>query len=881
MPVPQQQAIAHVDHWFRQRGWKVFDFQRETWQAYLNGEHGLVHSPTGTGKTLAVLLGPVIEWLIENPGESNRLKQSHAELAGSNSNVSSLREIPKAVKKTSIEKLNRDKTRRRQLPKLNADSHVQILWITPLRALATDTTQSLAKALDGLGIPWQIEKRTSDTDPAVRNRQRTRFPEVLVTTPESLTLMLSWPDSLGRFSQLKLLVVDEWHDLMGSKRGVQTELALARIRRIQPQVRVWGLSATIGNLNEALITLNGESFLTPDDPHTGTARLIRGTLEKKIEINSLIPADMERFPWLGHLGIRLAPEVARLILSKTSCLVFTNTRSQTEFWYKALLACEPKLAGTIAVHHGSLDREVRYWVEDALRDGKLTCCVCTASLDLGVDFTVVDHVIQIGSPKGYARLLQRAGRSGHQPGQPSRVTFVPTNAIELIELAALRDAIEAGKIESRVPLSKPLDVLAQHVVTVALGGGFEPNELLAEVRTTAAYRDLTEEEWQWVLNFAEHGSESLAAYPDFHRIVNMDGRYAVPDKRIGRLHRLSIGTIVSDAAVTVKYLKGGSLGTVEESFIGRMEPGDKFMLGGKLLELIKIHDNAAFVKRATGKTTTIPRWMGGRMPLSSELSQAIREKLQQSSDGRFESPEMKSVESLLEIQNTWSIVPNSNQLLIERLKDRDVFHLFVFPFDGRLVHEGMAALFAWRMSRLEPISFSMAMNDYGFVLSSPTEPPLGLAMDAGLLNPENLADDILSSLNASEMSKRQFREIARVAGLIFEGYPGQRKKAPHLQASSNLFYDVFAEYDPNNLLLKQAHREVLQRQLEQDRLLEVLRRLQNSEIVIRDLQRPSPLAFGLIVDGLRDRLSSEKLSDRIARMQKQLEVAADKSLGKK
>ncbi len=926
MPTLQQQSVAYVRRWFRQSGWKPFPFQEKTWQSYLRGEHGLVHSPTGTGKTLAVFLGPVIEWLAENKEAFRELKKNQkqqmakfsnaiqaepsggpavgsrpvvatsgvkakatgeatvtsgestltsgeATVTSGESTLTSVRKIPPPVKRTSIEKLNRSQVRRRKLPPYNPNSKLQVLWITPLRALATDTQTNLGQALDGLGIPWQIEKRTGDTDSAVRARQRKRFPEVLITTPESFTLMLSWPDNLERFSDLKLVVVDEWHELMGTKRGVQTELALARVRKLQPKVRLWGLSATIGNLDEAMDVLLGPE-------NAGSGRMIRSELKKEIAIESLIPEDIERFPWAGHLGIRLAPQVAEIVAKSESSLVFTNTRSQTEFWYRALLNAKPDLAGEIAVHHGSLDRQVRHWVEDSLRDGKLSCCVCTASLDLGVDFTVVDHVIQIGSPKGNARLLQRAGRSGHQPGVPSRVTFVPTNAIELVELAALRDAIAAGQIESRPPLNRPLDVLAQHVVTVALGGGFKSAGLLEEVRQTNAYKSLTEIEWQWVLDFAEHGGSSLTAYPDFHRIENVDGVFTVAEKRIARLHRLSIGTIVSDAAIKVKYLKGGPLGTVEESFIGRMDPGDKFMLGGKLLELVKIHDNAAWVRRAKGTTSTIPRWMGGRMPLSSELSQAIREKFQSAREGRFESAEMKSVKPLLELQNTWSTLPATNQLLIERLKNRYGYHIFVYPFDGRLVHEGMAALFAWRMARLQPISFSMAMNDYGLVLVSPTEAPLQRALDRGLMDWETIGSDLRSSLNASEMSKRQFREIARVAGLIFQGYPGQRKSARHLQASSNLFYDVFAEYDPNNLLLLQARREVLERQLEESRLVSVLKRLNASEIVIRDLKRATPLAFPLLIDGLRDRLSSEKLSDRIRRMQESLEKAAEQTMGK-
>ena len=876
MPTIEQQVIAYIRRWFKRHRRRTFAFQEQAWRSFLKGQHGLIHAPTGTGKTLAAFLGPVIEWLKENVAVFKELRRCEKEgqvtkpaLVPVHAASKSEREAPRK-KQTSIEKLNRVKLKRVRTRKLNPGSQLQILWVTPLRALASDTVESLKTAIEQLGIPWQVEKRTGDTDPNVRNRQRKTFPEVLVTTPESLTLMLSWPDSLDRFSALRTILVDEWHELMGSKRGVQTELALARIRRKCPHVRTWGLSATIGNLEEALETLCGIN-----GAGNAPTQLIRGDLEKRIEIESVIPENIERFPWAGHLGIRLAPPVADLIENSTSCLVFTNTRSQTEFWYRAIIAAKPNLAGQVAVHHGSLDRDLRTWVENSLRDGTLRCCVCTSSLDLGVDFTVVDQVIQVGSPKGNARLLQRAGRSGHQPGLPSRVAFVPTNAIELVELAALRDAIGKGRIESRPAVLKPLDVLAQHVVTIALGGGFEPAELLCEVRTTKAYCELTDQEWQWVVDFCERGGSSLQAYPDFHRIVNINGKYVVEDKRIARLHRLSIGTIVSDAAIKVKYLKGGSLGTVEESFIGRMEPGDKFMLAGKLLELVKIHDNAAWVKKAKGSTTTIPRWMGGRMPLSTELSQAIREKLQEARNGKFESPEMQAVLPLMEIQNQWSIIPNKNQLLIERLKDRDGYHVFIYPFDGRLVHEGMAALIAWRLSRRMPITFTMAMNDYGLVITSATEVPAEEIARPELYSWQNVAHDVFSTLNASEMSKQQFREIARIAGLIFEGYPGQRKSARQIRASSNLFFDVFTNYDPENMLLLQAKREVMQRQLEEQRLVKVLQRIENSELVIQDLKKPTPLAFPLIVDGLRDRLSSEKLSDRIKRMQQTLEKAAD------
>jgi ATP-dependent Lhr-like helicase len=823
MVASKTRAVKHLANWFKEHGRRPFPFQKQTWEAYLDGKSGLIHSPTGTGKTLAVFLGPVLEWLAE---------QNPKEVVAK----------PQAAKK------------------------LRVLWITPLRALATDTEFNLATAVRQLEIPWTVEKRTGDTSSSVRQKQRDRYPEVLITTPESLSLMLCQTDLAERLSDLRCVVVDEWHELLGSKRGTQTELGLARVRKICPNVRVWGLSATLGNLDEALATLLG------CDDREGV--LISSDLKKKYVIDSLIPAEIERFPWAGHLGTRLAPEVAKLVSASKSTLVFTNTRSQTEIWYQALLKELPELAGLMAVHHGSLDIEVRRWVENELRSGKLRCCVCTSSLDLGVDFSEVERVVQIGSPKGNARLLQRAGRSGHQPRVPSRITFVPTNALELMELAAVRDGLAEGKIESRRPLRKPLDVLAQHLVTISIGGGFRPEELLAEVRTTAAYRDLTDEEWQWVLEFARQGGSSLKAYPDFHRIQQHNDVYHVSNAQIARTHRLNIGTIVSDVSVVVKYLKGPRLGTVEESFISKIQPGETFMLGGKLLELVRIHDNTAWVRRAKGMSKAIPRWLGGRIPLSSELAHAMREKLAEAHHGKFSSLEMRALEPLLELQDSWSAIPTTSQLLVERFKDRDGHHLFLYPFAGRLAHEGLASLLALRMSRLAPITFSMAMNDYGLVLVSRDLAPFDEALERDLWNTEHVADDILVSLNASELSKRQFREIARVAGLIFQGYPGSRKSGRQIQASSNLFYDVFQEYDPENLLLHQARQEVLEQQLEYTRLVEALKRIAECELLVRHLPKPSPLSFPLLVDGMRDRLTSEKMWDRVKKLQAKLEESA-------
>ncbi|MEO8561701.1 MAG: ligase-associated DNA damage response DEXH box helicase [bacterium] len=823
--------LRPLERYFESRGWTPLGFQREVWRAYLDGASGLVHAATGTGKTLAAWGGPLLEWLAAN-GSAPTSNGTQPRL------------------------------RRAATPPL------RVLWLTPLRALAADTLESLAEPLAALGIPWSLESRTGDTTPGVRARQSKRLPTALVTTPESLTLLLTRADAHEIFTDLAAVIVDEWHELMGTKRGVQTELALARLRTLAPAARIWGLSATIGNLSDARDALLGVG------PDARPGRIVLGAESKSTVVDALIPPVIERFPWAGHLGTQLVPQVVAAIEEGTSALVFTNTRSQAEIWYQAILAAKPEWAGSIAVHHGSLDRKTRDWVEHQMRAGTLRCVVATSSLDLGVDFTPVDRVLQIGSPKGVARLLQRAGRSGHRPGAPSRVTCVPTNALELLEVAAVRDGMETGRIESRQQVECPLDVLAQHLVTVALGGGFVAHELLDEVRGTRAYAALTDLEWDWTLHFVRSGGETLAEYPEYARLELERGRFVLNDREQARRHRMSIGTIVSDAQIVVQYLRGGVLGSVEESFAARLAPGSRFFFAGTPLEFVRVRDMRVWVRRAPNTKGAIPRWMGSRLPLSGELASLLRRRLGEAADGVFRGAELEALRPLLEIQRKWSAIPRANELLVERMKSRDGWHLFVYPLEGRLVHEGLAALFAYRMARLRPISFVMSSNDWGLELLSPDEPPLDEALAADLLSPDDLAEDIPASLNAAEMAKRQFREIARVAGLVFPGLPRSGKTARQLQASSGLFFDVFKRYEPGNLLLAQAHREVLERQLERSRLGAALQRLSTARVVITTPKRFTPLSFPLLVDRTRNKVSSEKLADRIKRMQLALERAA-------
>jgi ATP-dependent Lhr-like helicase len=679
-PYTPAHALAPLERWFAAHGWQPFPFQREAWAAYLAGESGLIHSPTGSGKTLAVWGGALAEAVAETAGAEN----ASAETAAA---------VPAAVH-------TRKPPRRGDAPPL------RVLWITPLRALAADTAAALAEPAAALGLNWTVETRTSDTKASLRARQRDRLPTTLVTTPESLSVLLASDRARTLFTDLRLVVCDEWHELLSTKRGAQAELALARLRAFRPGLRVWGVSATLGNLAAAQRALLGVA-----DPETGEVprgRVIRGADDKPVRIEAVIPATMERFPWAGHLGLRLLDRVVAHIEAAASTLVFTNTRAQTELWFDALTEARPDWIGQVALHHGSLAPDVRAWVEEALKNGRLRCVVCTSSLDLGVDFAPVEQVIQVGSPKSVGRLMQRAGRSGHRPGAESRVLCVPTHALELIEIAGARRAAARGHIEARPPLHKPLDVLAQHLVTVALGGGFTADALYDEVRTAAAYADLSPEEWAWTLDFVTHGG-ALSAYAQYHRVQAEDGRYTVSDRRIAQMHRMSIGTIMSDPLLTVQYVRGEKLGSIDEAFASRLKPGDRFTLGGRTLEFVRLREMTVFVRRAASGRGVVPRWTGGSLPISGQLSEAFRAELAKARAGEWDSPELEAVRPILALQAKWSHIPAEDELLVETTETREGHHIFCYPFAGRLAHEpGIAEDGILPLEKLSPSSCRLA-----------------------------------------------------------------------------------------------------------------------------------------------------------------------------
>ncbi len=813
MPVAEKEFQPAL-RWFKKLKWKPQDFQQETWRTYLDGKSGLVNAPTGSGKTYSLGLAIMLEDL--------------------------------------------------RLPKKKTKEKAQLraIWITPIRALSIEIEQALTRAAEALELDWKIESRTGDTSLSQRQKQRRTVPQILITTPESLHLLLASKDAKDFFSGLRCVVADEWHELLGSKRAVQLELALSRLKVMSPALKIWGISATIGNIEEAMAVLLGDQSNYPD------ATIIKADIKKSLEIVSIIPDEVEQYPWAGHLGIKLLPKVLPIIHKSEATLIFTNTRSQCEMWYQRLLDAAPELSGIMAMHHGSISRELRQWVEEALNTGKLKVVVCTSSLDLGVDFRPVETVVQVGSPKGVARFMQRAGRSGHSPGQTSRIYFLPTNSLELIEAAALRQAINEGTLESRLPFIRSFDVLVQYLVTLAVGDGFYPKEIYPEIKSTFCFQSITTEEWNWVLSFITQGGESLSSYEEYSKVeVEANGKYKVNNRRIAMRHRLGIGTIVSDSSLAIKYVSGGYLGTIEEWFISRLKPGDVFWFAGRNLELVRIKDMTVQVRNSTGsKRGMVPSWQGGRMPLSSTLSTMLRHKLTEIIAGGELEPELAAIKPIVERQQRESLVPNENQLLIEYTKSRDGYHIFVYPFEGRFVHEGLAALIAYRIAQIQPISFTIAYNDYGFELLSDTEVELEEALSQDLFTTENLYNDIQASVNAVEMARRRFRDIAGIAGLTFKGFPGKQQKDRHLQASSQLFFGVFSDYEPGNLLLKQSFAEVMEFQLEETRMREALNRIGRQAIMLKHVPKFTPFCFPLVVDRMREKLSSEKLEDRIAKM---------------
>ncbi|MDG4951210.1 ligase-associated DNA damage response DEXH box helicase [Weeksellaceae bacterium KMM 9724] len=791
------------------KGNEAFPFQEKTWAKFSTGHSGMVVAPTGYGKTFSVFLAVLTDYL------------NH--------------------------------------PKKYAGKGIKLIWVSPLRSLAKDLQRAMQEVINEIGLDWLVETRNGDTPAKIKQRQARSMPEILIVTPETLHLLFAMKNHQRFFKNIQCIAVDEWHELLGSKRGVLTELAISYLQKFNAQLKIWGITATIGNLEEAM-----EVLIPYDIKKTS----VETKLKKKTEIETVFPDEIEVLPWAGHLGSKMVDKILPIINQAETALIFTNTRSQSEIWYQLILAGDPSLAGLIAIHHGSIDKNLREWIEDNLSSGRLKAVIATSSLDLGVDFKPVDTVIQIGSVKGVARFLQRAGRSGHSPFETSKIYFVPTHSLELIEISAIKEAVKQKVIEVRTPMVLTYDVLIQFLVTLAVGDGFREDEVKEIVERIHAFKYLSKEDWAWAFNFITQGGTALKRYEEYHKVeIQEDGLYKVTNRRIASLHRMNMGVIVSDVMMKVKFRSGGYIGMVEEYFISKMKIGDKFILAGRTLELLNIKDTIAYVKSSSGKAIT-PSWLGGRLPLSSDLSHFMRTKLADALQPAPKEKELKFLNPLLIRQDERSHIPKSDEFLVEMIKTRDGHHLFMYPFEGRLVHEIFASIIAYRISLIKPISFTIAMNDYGFELLSDQEIPLDEESLFKILSLENLMQDAVGSVNATEMASRKFRDIAVISGLVLQNYYGKSKNHKSLQSSSGLIFRVLEDYEPNNLLLKQAYTEVFDQQFEEVRLKKAFNRIAHSRLIFKRATAFTPLSFPIKVDSLRASMSNEDLVKRIEKMQK-------------
>ncbi|MFL2516597.1 MAG: ligase-associated DNA damage response DEXH box helicase [Parasynechococcus sp.] len=804
--------LQPIHKWFKHQGWTPLPFQRKTWEAYLEGKSGLIQVPTGSGKTYAAVMGPIARMLADNTDRKG----------------------------------------------------IRLLYLTPLRALSRDLALAIRDPIDVMSWPLRVGIRNGDSKSSERTKQLRSPPEILVTTPESLTLLLSNPKAEELFNNLDTVILDEWHELMGSKRGSQTELCLSWLRQQRPGLQTWAISATIGNLNQAARHALGTK---------GKPMMVGGAPARTTDIRSIFPDKIDGFPWAGHLGLRMYEELVAVLNPNISTLLFTNTRNQSERWHQCLRFACPEMEGALALHHSAIDRGERESIESAVKAGDIRWVVCTSSLDLGVDFQPVEQVVQIGSPKNLARLLQRAGRSSHIPGGTSKVLFMPTNALELLELSAVRRGLEEGLVEQRKPPNAPLDVLLQHLTSLACGPGFNAEQTLNAVKESACYEHLSEEDWDWCLIFLKEGGECLGAYPRYKKLEwNKESkRYHIREKMIARLHRFNIGTITAAPSITVRFIRGAILGHVEETFISQLKPKDVFFFSGRQLEFIRLREMTAYVKVSTKKSRTVPAWAGGQMALSDLLTHHLRQEIDRARREELDTPELKALKPLFDRQKDLSVLPKTNQLLIETCQTREGSHLFAYPFEGRFVHEGIGFLWASRLTKLNRGTITVSVNDYGFELLAPRSYPMAELVEEHsdlLLDKDNLENDLRNALNLSELQRRRFRAIAQIAGLMNRGFPGSTKSTGQLQISASLLFDVFNRHEPSNRLLQQAYQEVMHDQLELSRLEHALTRASEQEWLHVKTPRPGPLAFPLLVERLNSRMSNETVLERIMRMQK-------------
>ena len=778
-----------LTEWFAAKGWHPRTHQLAMLDEARAGRHALLVATTGAGKTLAGFL-PTLTELIEQPSEG-----------------------------------------------------LHTLYVSPLKALAVDIRRNLVTPIEEMGLDIRVETRTGDTSSDKKARQRVKPPQILLTTPESLSLLLSYPDAETMFAGLKTIVVDEVHAFATGKRGDLLSLCMARLQRLSPSLRRVALSATVADPD------GYRAWLAPDGDIDAVG-LVTGEPGAPPDIRILLPED--RIPWAGHSGRYAAAQVMRVIEANRTTILFCNTRSLAELIFQDVWKANDKSL-PIGVHHGSLSLEARQKVEAAMADGKLRALVATASLDLGVDWGDVDCVIQMGAPKGSSRLLQRIGRANHRLDESSRAILVPGNRFEYLEARAALDAVEAGELDPDLFRPGALDVLAQHVMACACAAPFEQGALLNEIRSAMPYSALDDETFDRVLRFIADGGYALRAYDRFKRLVQQaDGTWRVTHPQFVAQHRLNAGIIVEATMLKVRFRNGRQLGRVEEGFAATLAPGDTFFFAGLSLEVESI-DGEDLIVRATSRPARIPTYGGSRLPLSTSLADRVRAFLSDRQEwDRFPA----DVHDWLEMQDRRSVLPRPGQLLVETFPREGRHYMVAYSFEGWNAHQSLGMLITRRMEAqgLKPLGFvasDYALACYG--LEKVTDP-------ASLFSSDILENEFVDWVQQSHLLKRAFREVAVIGGLVDRQHPGKRKTGRQVTFSTDLIYDVLRKYEPGHLLLQAAWDDARARMTDVGRLANLLDRAGGTMLHV-DLERVSPLAVPVLVLIGRERVATGSADD--------------------
>ena len=784
------QIPPELESWFAAREWRVRRHQAEMLSASDAGEHALLVADTGAGKTLAGFLPTLADFAPSRLGDAPPPEGLHT------------------------------------------------LYVSPLKALAHDVQRNLLTPIEEIGLPIRVETRSGDTPSDRKKRQRQRPPHVLLTTPESLSLLLSFPDSLELFRGLKRVVIDEVHAFATGKRGDLLALALTRLQAIAPGMQRAALSATVANVRGFREWLAPQ----PGDGEIAEVRLVEGEAGAPAEVEILLPEE-ERVPWGGHAATWAIPQLYEQVKANRTSLIFTNTRFLAEYIFQHLWDVnEDKLP--IGIHHGSLSKEARRKVEGAMARGELRALVATASLDLGVDWGDIDLVVQMGAPKGSSRLLQRIGRANHRLDQPSRALLVPGNRFEFLEATAAKDAVDEGQRDGENFRPGGLDVLAQHVMACACAAPFEESALLAEIRTCEAYGWVDEEAWQRVLTFVATGGYALKAYDKFRRIVRgPDGVWRLAHPEQAARHRMNAGIIMDGEMLDVRIVAGRSrggrsLGRVEERFAAQLTPGDTFAFAGMSLEVVKLQDMEVLV-RAAKTSAAIPSYGGQRMPLTTHLAERVRAMLvDRAGWARF--PD--DVREWLEVQDWRSRMPGPGQLLVESFPHAKREYSVYYTFEGWNANQSLGMLITRRMEDRGLMPGGFVANDYSLAvwgLKPVTDP-------APLLSPDILTEEFIDWVQDSHLLRRAFREVAVIGGLVERQHPGKRKTGKQVTFSTDLIYDVLRKYEPDHVLLEAAWADARERMTDVGRLADLLDRAEE-QLVHVELDRVSPLAVPVMV----------------------------------